>query len=330
MSLNRKASVLFLICVGLFLMLSTALGFLGGADPNLFYLLNSIAVSVPSFLIPALVFRRRNAMPRFEAPRGSLILLALGIGIGCIFLNQALSCLTEVMLGDIRVISNSTTADSIKSLHPITMIAALALIPPVSEEFLMRGTLLESQRRLSPAGALIITSLLFGLLHAAPSSLLIYVGLGLLLGGVYIITGNVWLSVTVHLVNNLFSVIAAIIMQASEDLPGAAAAAEESAELASNTGAYIIMFFVYAGLACAALIPLLKVLKNVCRRHSLGMYSPEAQAEAAAKAELPPEIRRLRTRTLLHDPVLWAAIILLVILNVISGLIEFGVIRFAL
>ena len=81
MDLNKKASKLFLICVILFLGLSVLLGLFQGMDPNAFYLLNSLAVSIPAFLIPAIIFRRKYKLPRSGAPTAAMALLAIGIGL---------------------------------------------------------------------------------------------------------------------------------------------------------------------------------------------------------------------------------------------------------
>ena len=325
MDLNKKASKLFLICVILFLGLSVLLGLFQGMDPNAFYLLNSLAVSIPAFLIPAIIFRRKYKLPRSGAPTAAMALLAIGIGVGCIFMNQSLSYLTEAIFGEIRVVSNSTTSETIMGLDLWVMVIALAIVPPVSEELIMRGTLLECWRRYSPAGALVLTSVLFGLLHAAPTSLIIYMGLGLLLGCVYLITRNFWLCMIIHLINNLVSVIGAVIMQ---QYSGAEVEeAYEAASWLSNTAAPYIILFVLSGIMAAAIIiPLMILLKNHCMKNGLGMYSEAARSEAErSEAEL-LKAEGKAAPSLLRDPVLWAAILLLVLINIFSGLIEFGVI----
>lgn len=319
MSLNKKASLLFLISVILFLSLSGVLGLFGGVDPNLFFLLNSLAVSVPSFLIPAIFFRRKFRLPRSGVPDPVLFVTAIGIGIGCIFLNQALSYLTEALFGSLRVVSNSTTAETIMGLDVWVMIIALAIVPPVSEELMMRGTLLECWRRYAPVGALILTSLLFGLLHAAPSSIIIYFGLGLLLGAVYLITRNVWLCMIVHLINNLVSVIGAVAMKGMPE--GATEIGLESVSwLGDSSATYMILFVIGLVVAGIILAPLLISLKYRCSKKKLGMY-----AEKTEEAQVPHEGEE--GKSMWNDAILWLTILLLVLINVFSGLIEFGVIK---
>ena len=330
MRLNKRASLLFLICLTAYLLLSLAVSFLlrRGGSYDLTFLLSAVAVSLPAFFVPALIFRRREGFARFKAPRFSHIMLCAAIGIGTVYLNQALSMLNGALLYNVDVESNSITAQTIAELNPLNMLLSLAIIPPISEEFLMRGTLLESWRRYSPWGAAVVTALLFALLHTAPSSLLVYFALGLLLAAVYLITRNVWLSVTVHFVNNFFSVAAALLLRfgAFAGLDGADAG--EIAELMTGSPVSMLLAsMLYAGLAAAFLVPLFFALRGIYRRNKLGAYSEEVYPEGSRIAVEPlydPDTGE--KLSMWSDPILWVTLGLLIVLNVISGLQEFGVI----
>ena len=128
MSINRKASILFLICVALFLVLSTFFLPLIVRTAEQMYLFNALFVSVPAFLIPAIVFRRKHRFPLFRAPRFTHILLAILCGIGCILLNEALYFLTEAIFFGIEVDSAATSAESITGMNTFVMFIALAVI----------------------------------------------------------------------------------------------------------------------------------------------------------------------------------------------------------
>ena len=332
MNIVKKSSLLFLICTGLYLMLSLALALLFGSySMNVKMLINAIAVSVPAFLLPALAFRRRENFPRFGAPPLIQVIIACAIGVGCILLNEALSLFTEGIFYGLDIESNSTTASTIADMDPVIMMISLVLIPPLSEEFIMRGTLLESFRRSSPVWGAVLTSLLFGLLHAAPSSLMIYLGLGMVFAFVYLVSRNVWLTVTVHLVNNLSAVITVLAArfsgQDAEVLISDSIHAAES--LADPAGYYIINAISLAVAAGSIIVPLLFLLRYSCKKRGLGMYAP-GQDSLEDGSILPLEEGMLpekRRPELLSNLFLWMCIGLLVVLNVISGLSEFGVIE---
>lgn len=338
MDLTKKASKLFLISVLLFLGLSFLIGItVGYADVNVLYLLSAVLVSVPALLIPSLIFRKKNYLPKLKAPMFTHFLLAIVLGIGCILLNQALSCLTETIFYDVSIDSNSTTAETVMDMEPFVLVLSLAVIPPLSEEMFMRGTLLESWRRWSPIGAVIVTSIIFALLHTAPSSILIYFGIGMVMGLVYLITRNVWLSITVHFINNLYPVITVLRMRALGGSAGliesgtevSDAAAELTEQLTQSRAFYFTLFLLFAAAACAILIPLLFALRSSCRKHSIGMYegTSEGIPEANAAPTINEPINEPRGSSPLRDNVFWIAVIMLLVLNVYSGLTEFGVIK---
>ncbi|MBO4848541.1 MAG: CPBP family intramembrane metalloprotease [Clostridia bacterium] len=341
MKLNRKASLLFLICVGLYLALSFALVLLlPSITAETAFLLNAFMLSIPAFLIPALIFRRKNRFPFFPAPRFSHVMLAVLLGIGCVYMNEALMSLNNAVFFGIEIHSNATSAETILGMSTWSMIVALAVIPPISEEFIMRGALLEAWRRYSPVGAAFLTSVLFALLHSAPSAFIIYFGIGLMLAAIYLISRNVWLTVIVHFVNNFASVLAALSMR-SNAAPGAEQAdlvAEGQSMLASLTesrAGCIGMFIIYAVIASLFIVPCMIALKRSCMRHKLGMYKEEAaetDPDGAVLTDAAPDIRADGGEygSMWSDGVLWGVIAVLIVLNVVTGLQEFGVIKLGL
>ena len=329
MALNRKASLLYIIAFALYLGLSLMLGvFLPeDADYGLMLALNAVVVSIPAFLIPALLFRRKNGFARFSAPKAVQVLIAVALGVGCILLNLALVSLNSALFFDLEI--NSTALDVRESLSEsslLIMLFSVVLIPAISEEFLMRGALYESWRRYSPLWGAVFSALLFALLHLAPSNLIVYFAMGMLFALVYYITRNVWLTVVIHLMNNLLSVLSAMMyLNGGEEL-------EELAQSAEYTRAdYFTSFFSMALLAGAIIVPMIILLRNYCRNHKLGMFAAEPERETADNVyETVEPLAELEESTesgsLFSDPLLWISIAVLVLFNVLFGLIEFGVI----
>lgn len=332
MRLNRKASLLFIISLALFFSLSLLLAFTKATEnDDLLFFLNAVAVSLPAFFIPAVIFRRKTALPRFKAPPFGHIMLAVVLGIGCVNLNQALSLLNEAVFYGVEISSNSTTAETVMNMNFFNLVFSLAIIPPLSEEFLMRGALLESWRRYSPVGAMLITSILFALLHAAPSAFIVYFGLGLLLAAVYLITRNVWLTVVVHFVNNMSTVLSTQLLKVlySSDEAKAILEGAVDGETVSRAG-YFGLFLLYGAIAAAIIIPMLIALRAIYRRRGEGMFADTAAKEAlddpdAESVEILPDPAEEEKGSMWKDPLLWVAVGLLIIINVAAGLSEFGV-----
>lgn len=85
----------------------------------------------------------------------------------------------------------------------------MALLPAIGEELFFRGSLQKALLRMSqkPWLAILVSSLVFGLLHGTFFKLLPIFTLGLLLGTVYHVTRNLWYTITIHFINNAFAVL---------------------------------------------------------------------------------------------------------------------------
>ena len=210
MKLDRKAALLFLISFSLYMSLSILIGFLlpENSSQTLQMLFNAFGVSIPAFLLPAIFFRSKNDFEPFKFPPFTHVLLALVLGLGCIVLNIALSDLIMAITYNIEFSSMAIDVQSTVDRSNVwVMLAAVALIPAVSEEYLMRGALLETWRRgRGPAAPVILTSLLFALLHMAPGYLPVYFAMGVLFAIVFLVTRNVWMTAIIHFMNNMLSV----------------------------------------------------------------------------------------------------------------------------
>ncbi len=83
-------------------------------------------------------------------------------------------------------------------------ILIIAIIPAIGEEFLFRGVIqnIFAKGLKNSHYAVILTALLFAALHFQFLSILPRFVLGIILGYIYLWTGNLWLSVLAHFVNN--------------------------------------------------------------------------------------------------------------------------------
>ncbi len=99
---------------------------------------------------------------------------------------------------------------------PLIVYALLAvLVAPVIEELVMRGLLMGRVFGQQSWFGLVVSSLLFGLLHGPTDigSWLMYGGMGFVLGYVYRRTGKLEYPLAIHALNNLLAVIFMTLMQ---------------------------------------------------------------------------------------------------------------------
>ena len=90
----------------------------------------------------------------------------------------------------------------------------LAVLAPVMEEVLFRGILLESVREKYSSGrAIVVSALMFGVIHIIPQQVVNAFVIGLILGYIYVRTDSLWPVIIIHALNNA---MAYVIMQWSD------------------------------------------------------------------------------------------------------------------
>ena len=98
---------------------------------------------------------------------------------------------------------------AIASDDPVSLLSLLSicLFAPVAEEMVMRGGIEEKllQWKNNPVLAILVSSLLFGILHLSPSLIIGTFLSGLIAGWVYYRTRNVWICILMHMSNNITS-----------------------------------------------------------------------------------------------------------------------------
>lgn len=115
---------------------------------------------------------------------------------------------------------------------------AIAIIPGILEEMVFRGYILQALRPHGDGFAVVVSSILFGLLHGNMLQIPFALIVGLICGYVVVQTGNIWVSVVLHVLNNAMAVT---LTYFSNLLPQAG-----SAKLDITVSALVTLF----GVAC--------------------------------------------------------------------------------
>lgn len=173
-----------------------------------------------SFILPGLFFRwisrkKKHTLKSLQAgiavPKTMPLLIIAGVAI-----NSCFSFINAVFL---KVIGYAPIVDSyeeyayssVEGFEFVIMFISIAVVPAFCEEFLFRGIIM---RHLVPYGkvtAVVISSLLFALMHQNPAQFLYTFFSGVVLALVCIETGSIWCSVFIHLFNNGFAVFDDIV-----------------------------------------------------------------------------------------------------------------------
>lgn len=92
--------------------------------------------------------------------------------------------------------------------HSVAGIAGMALMAPWVEELLFRGAILPALSRggASPWRGIVLSALVFGLIHVNPAQVLAAFLIGLALGWTAVCTRSLWPAIMAHVANNALSV----------------------------------------------------------------------------------------------------------------------------
>lgn len=145
------------------------------------------------------IFRRRQYSRSQYVPSSSTWRQNLCGMLGCVFGIIALDLMTELM-----AIPNLMEEQMMAICRTPWGVAAIALAAPVGEEMLFRwgvmGHLMHSNRGV--VESIFVSALLFGLIHLNPAQVFFATAIGVLLGMLYWKTGNLFLPILLHVLNN--------------------------------------------------------------------------------------------------------------------------------
>ncbi len=169
----------------------------------------ALCVGLPAWFFFKLdPFSLASLRPRLQGlPRGAWLSLSLGALMTVFALNNLVT-LWYLLLDALSLpapLSGLPVPDSSGSL--LYAFVAVALTPALCEELLMRGLVLSSLEIRGSRFAVLMSGLLFGLMHGQLVALPAHVLLGFLLGWLFVGYGSLWASILFHAAYNACSVL---------------------------------------------------------------------------------------------------------------------------
>lgn len=141
---------------------------------------------------------------KYECSQKELFILAgLGFALNC-FVGGIMNLLP--ITPEIAENYMKMSSAPVEGVHPVLAFFIIAVAAPVIEETFFRGTLLRQlAAEIQPLYALILISLIFGLMHGQIIWIIYASVLGLVLGMIYLLYGSIYPSMIVHISFNLVS-----------------------------------------------------------------------------------------------------------------------------
>lgn len=176
------------------------------------YILNIIIQVGIIFLLPLFLLTKLNKQKAkslfkeysFNKISAKEVVISILIGLIVFILNIFFSVFINYILALIGY-NQGTSVSSGGSASILSLILSLimtAVLPAFCEEFLHRGVLLSSYKKLGFKNAILISSLLFGLLHMNIEQFLFATMVGLILGSVTLFSRSIVPAMIIHFMNN--------------------------------------------------------------------------------------------------------------------------------
>ena len=181
----------------------------------------------------------------FEKPRSPLtFLLAIPFGLMLCFAGDYLSSVIASIFESIGItLTDVPDYEVPTSGSGLFLFAFSTIVPPaIIEEFTMRGVAMQPLRKYGDKFAIVMTALVFGLMHRnAVQGIFAFIA-GLVFGFITISTNSIWPAVIVHALNNSFSVLLNVLNETSEEAATKIYALVVSIVLVSGLFSAIIFF----------------------------------------------------------------------------------------
>ena len=167
-----------------------------------------IIMSIPFVLYT--VIKKQNIKRTFKDFNFSkislkVVLFSFGIGICCYFLNVLIASFFSniiMLFGYENIPSYATSATATTLGEFFINLVLVAILPAICEEVTHRGLLLGGFSRLGLKKAVILSSLLFGLLHLNINQVFYATVLGFLMAVAVVITKSIFPAMIIHFCNN--------------------------------------------------------------------------------------------------------------------------------
>ena len=206
----------------LVLILLTAL-FSGFADmtaligDSVFSLVMQIATSILMFTIPYIVVAKIlkyniSDLVELRRPKVKTLSPLLCVGLGVCALSEIFTNIFASLLSSFGINPEMPQMESGNSVEgKVLYILAIAIVAPLVEEFALRGIALSIFKKFGEGFAILVSALLFGLMHGNLIQMPFAFVAGLGLGFVAVKSGSLWGAILLHAIVNSVSLVTQFI-----------------------------------------------------------------------------------------------------------------------
>lgn len=232
----------------------------------------SFASVLCPFLLGALYFRNKQNFDVFESLGKPvslpLMLFAVPVGLAaCLVGNWVTNILIE-QLESVGISLGSVDFPVPQGFFGRLIYAVqIAVVPPLTEELAVRGTVMQPLRKYGDGFAIVASSVVFALMHGnlvqAPFAFIA----GITIGYAVCITGSLWTGILIHFCNNLYSVAISFLL-------------EDVTDESSLNMLYLLSLFAIYAIGVVAVILFLALKKGRRLTPSMSYLTPGRKGRA--------------------------------------------------
>jgi membrane protease YdiL (CAAX protease family) len=161
---------------------------------------------------PVVVFiaagRPGKSLLKINKPRVSEMLLSFGMAVGGFGVFTFLGILMRMLLTSHNIPQDGFGISFSNGWELAVWIASLGVIPAFMEEFAFRGVVLGVyERHMRPFWAILLSAVLFGVLHLRVAFFYFYIGIGVILGWTVYRSRSIWPGILIHFTHNTLVVV---------------------------------------------------------------------------------------------------------------------------
>lgn len=172
-------------------------------------LVSLLFIGVP-FLISYYALKRRTpfTLPYCKPHNKRSFGLLIIIGVAGSFLANYVVAIFAAILsaGGLEMVSPQyDTPETI--IGKILYVVYISVVPAMTEEFAFRGVIMQPLRKYGDKFAIVMSALVFGLMHGNAVQAIFAFIVGLIIGYAVVVTGSMWTGVVIHFCNNFVSAL---------------------------------------------------------------------------------------------------------------------------
>lgn len=255
--------VVFGITIGLMLLVGVITGIVGDkVSSNIILFVGEAIIVVPALIycfIEKLDFKKDLGIRKIKI---STFFLSIVLGFLLMPIASFVNVLTQFFVPNTMV----QASDALLEGSKLIMLLIAGVLGPIFEEFAFRGIFhREFAKYTTPVLGIIISAVLFGIMHMNLNQLCYAILLGVVFAWVNNCSRSIFSSVIMHIVINSFNMLTLILASLAMEMLGENLA-ESTEAVRNNTqglATIAIVYFVLAAIAFAIMIPVVKAIKKI-------------------------------------------------------------------